>query len=323
MDHFSFVDKPAPHMLRAFGCIMGQLCGDALGSLVEFLDPMQIAARYPDGVRKLHNGGTWDTIAGQPTDDSEMALLLARMLIEEGVYDPELALATYRYWLDSEPFDCGSTIVKGLRGSPDASSQANGALMRIAPLAIFGHHASRENLIKWAVQDASLTHPNALCTAINAVYVVAIAHAIHEDTTPEKMFAVMVAVAREIDAPKALMDTLLAAEKYPPEDYVAHQGWVLVSFQNAVWQMLHANSVEKAIVDTVARGGDTDTNAAICGALMGAVNGIDDFPAQWIEAVLNCRPKAGYPGVKRPRPECFWPVDALDISQALLTARIY
>jgi ADP-ribosyl-[dinitrogen reductase] hydrolase len=59
---------------RAQGCLLGQLAGDALGSLVEFQTPEQIRREYPDGVRELADGGTWNTVAGQPTDDSEMAL---------------------------------------------------------------------------------------------------------------------------------------------------------------------------------------------------------------------------------------------------------
>ena len=65
---------------RAQGCLLGQLAGDALGSLVEFQSPEEIRRNYPKGVQELADGGTWNTIAGQPTDDSEMALLLARML---------------------------------------------------------------------------------------------------------------------------------------------------------------------------------------------------------------------------------------------------
>lgn len=65
---------------RAQVCLLGQLAGDALGSLVEFQSPEEIRRSYPEGVQELTNGGTWNTIAGQPTDDSEMALLLARML---------------------------------------------------------------------------------------------------------------------------------------------------------------------------------------------------------------------------------------------------
>ena len=61
---------------RAQGCFLGQLAGDALGSLVEFQTPEQIRQAYPNGVQELVDGGTWNTIAGQPTDDSEMALLL-------------------------------------------------------------------------------------------------------------------------------------------------------------------------------------------------------------------------------------------------------
>ena len=65
---------------RAQGCLLGQLAGDALGSLVEFQSLEEIRRNYPGGVRELADGGTRSTIAGQPTDDSEMALLLPLMM---------------------------------------------------------------------------------------------------------------------------------------------------------------------------------------------------------------------------------------------------
>jgi len=46
--------------------------------------------------------------------------------------------------------------------------------------------------------------------------------------------------------------------------------------------------------------------------------GLNAIPAQWVDQVLNCRPKAGHPGVNRPRPECFWPVDALELTERLI-----
>ena len=118
----------------------------------------------------------------------------------------------------------------------------------------------------------------------------------------------------------ALMDATVNAAEAPPEDYLQHQGWVLIAFQNALWQLLHAASLEDGVVDTVGRGGDTDTNAAIAGALLGAVHGLAAVPARWTEAVLRCRPEADRPGVRQPRPECLWPVDALDLAQRLLEA---
>ena len=89
-----------------------------------------------------------------------MALLLARMLTERGIYDSEAALNAYQFWLDSEPFDCGMTIATGLRGRPNHESQANGAMMRISPLGIFGANHPLETVGDWARQDAALTHPN-------------------------------------------------------------------------------------------------------------------------------------------------------------------
>ena len=66
---------------RAQGCLLGQLAGDALGSLVEFCSAEEILRAYPTGVRELTDGGTYDTIVRQSTDDSETALLTARMSV--------------------------------------------------------------------------------------------------------------------------------------------------------------------------------------------------------------------------------------------------
>ena len=76
---------------------------------MEFRSAAQIAAQYPGGVRDLADGGVWDTFAGQPTDDSEMALHLARSIVARGGYDAAAALDAYVHWHDSRPFDMGGT----------------------------------------------------------------------------------------------------------------------------------------------------------------------------------------------------------------------
>jgi ADP-ribosylglycohydrolase len=95
-------------------------------------------------------------------------------------------------------------------------------------------------------------------------------------------------------------------------------GWVRIAFQNAFFQLLHAPSLEEGVVDTVMQGGDTDTNAAIGGALLGAVHGAAAVPAQWCDRILTCRPQHGLAGVRRPRPMDFWPVDALVLAERLV-----
>lgn len=303
---------------RAQGCLLGQLAGDSLGSLVEFRSQEVIRQEYPNGVRVLADGGHWDTIAGQPTDDSEMALLLARLLVDQGKYDPMEARKAYISWLDSGPFDCGMTVSSGLRGCPNPDSQANGAMMRISPLGIFGANHAPELVAEWARQDAAITHPHMVCQQANALFTMAIAHAIRRGCEARYLHRLIMTWAEAMKVDRDLLNAVRGSAEAPPIDYVHQQGWVLTAFRNALWQLLHAPNLEEAVVDTVMRGGDTDTNAAICGALLGAVYGRKAVPDQWVEALLKCRPAAGQPNVRRPRPECFWPVDALELAERLL-----
>jgi ADP-ribosylglycohydrolase len=94
-----------------------------------------------------------------------------------------------------------------------------------------------------------------------------------------------------------------------PSDFMTHQGWVLLALQSAFYQLMTAGSAEEGIISTVACGGDTDTNAAIAGALLGAAHGRDSIPSRWIFPIMGCR---------SPRPPVYWPDDSLDLAEALL-----
>jgi len=67
-------------------------------------------------------------------------------------------------------------------------------------------------------------------------------------------------------------------------------GFVRVAFRLAFWELLHAPSFEAGMLDTVNRGGDSDTNGAIVGGLLGALYGFESIPPQWVQAILACRP---------------------------------
>ena len=95
------------------------------------------------------------------------------------------------------------------------------------------------------------------------------------------------------------------------------QGWVLIAFQNAFRHLASGTPFEEALIETVAEGGDTDTNAAICGALLGAAQGRTTIPARWSTPVLACRPLAES-GAHRPRPARYWPDDVPLLAEALL-----
>lgn len=304
---------------RAQGCLLGQLIGDSLGSLVEFQSPGEILFNYPEGVRDMADGGTWNTIAGQPTDDSEMALLLARSLVSQGTFDKEEAEKAYVFWLESNPFDIGNTILSGLTGRRSPDSQASGAMMRISPLGIFGASYGLEQVAEWARQDAAITHIHRVCQEANALFAMAIAYAVRTGCVADDLYREIAVWAEDLGVDDSLKETITVAADSPPENFMRFQGWVLIAFRNALWQLLNAASVEEGIVDTVMQGGDTDTNAAICGALLGAVYGRKGVPDRWIETIQGCRPQAGKPGVYKPRPEVFWPADVLELAEQLVT----
>ena len=303
---------------RARGALIGQLAGDSLGSLVEFKTAAVIKRTYPGGVRELAEGGTFGTLAGQPTDDSEMALMLARSLVANGGYVAPDVFDRYVYWLDSGPFDCGNTVRSALRGHRNPESQANGALMRVSPIGIAGAMLPIDTVADWADADAELTHPNHVCRQVNALYAIAMATAIRDGCTPVDLYHRIEVWAADRAVDTVVLQSIHRAETEAPADFMHQQGWVLIAFQNALYQMLHAQSLEEGVIDTVMRGGDTDTNAAIAGALLGAIYGLTAIPGQWLDAVLSCRPSESDARVANPRPECFWPVDALELAEALL-----
>jgi len=319
-------------LARAQGCLLGQLAGDSLGGLVEFKSVKSIKSEYPRDVRDLCDGGTWHNLAGQPTDDSELALMLARTLVHLGRYDRSASIDAYIHWWP-KAWDRGNTLTQSLqpasRGTSSderlrlaeehasQSSQSNGSLMRISPLGIFGagQPAMAADLARI---DSRLTHPHFVCQDACGAFAAAIAVAITSGSREACYKAALTETERSnshADVRKAVED----ARHDAPADFTHQMGWVLIALQNAFYQLLHAPSLEEGVVDTVMRGGDTDTNAAIAGAVLGAVHGRKKVPPKWLETLLCCRPLPGT-STAHPQPPEFWPVDVMELSEALLVA---
>lgn len=296
---------------RAQGCVMGQFAGDALGAVVEGLDAEAIRAKYPDGLRRLVNGGVWGTIAGQPTDDSEMALMLARSMVRADGFVLKRVGEAYAVWYRTDPFGMRTTTRAALEGRPDASSVSNGALMRVSPI---GVACRPEEAWESGFADAGLTHPNRVCREASGLFAAAVSYAIRSGAEAAAVFEWTERQVARRGVDEVLAEALRGARKAP----AAGEGGVLASFRNAFWQLLHARSVESGVVDSVMRGGDTDTNAAIAGAMLGAVYGLRRMPRQWTDRVVTSRAIAGLPGVARPRPPECWPIDVLYVAERLL-----
>ncbi|MGQ0653005.1 MAG: inositol monophosphatase family protein [Betaproteobacteria bacterium] len=280
---------PGPRLMRAQGCLLGQVIGDNLGGIEAFR-----------------------LLPGQPTDDSEMALTLARSIVREGRHDAQKVLDAYRAWLTSRPVDIGMTTEKGLLGRHDDDSQSNGSLMRVSPLGVFAAGAPAL-AARLARDDSLLTHRNEACLEACAGFCAAVAVAI-DGGDREAMLAAALTHAR---SPAREVIEQGARGRLP--DFTTHPGWVLVGLQNAFHKLFHGKTFEDAVRATVAHGGDADTNAAIAGALLGALHGRDAIPSKWMLQVLACRPLAECAAL-RPRPMEYWPDDILELAEALLLA---
>lgn len=323
-----------PLLERAQGCLLGQLAGDSLGSRVAGRTPAEIGDLFPQGVRQLADGGRWDIMAGQPTNTSELALALARSLVEVGDFDAESVATAYGAWYASHPFDLGATTRIALApasraararaevasSKADRHSQSNGSLMRVSPIGIWAD--SVEQAAACAMADSDLTHPHPVCAIACGAYAGAIAAGIG-GADPAGMLRAAQGIAEDgagQDDGVVMRALEAAAAGQKPGDYVRRMGWVVVALQNAFFHLLHTAGLADALAATISEGGDTDTNAAVTGALLGACLGRSAIPPQWSRAILSCRPDPGL-GAKKPRPAIYWPDDALDLAEALLACQ--
>ncbi len=270
------------------GCLMGLMCGDALGAPLEFHSRREVELYHPGGVRDMVPGwgSTSELLAGDITDDSEMAITLLLSLVHSGGYNAADAFTRYREWLDSGPADVGITTSSSLSGECSPDSQANGALMRIAPLAIFAAVRPDCDWEGAAEEDACLTHVHPKCAHANIIFVESLLLALRGES-PMLIYAAALSRAALLRE-DSLVARLKAAAKEEPA-YEPNVGWVEIAFHCAYYWLLHtpgAQEVPRALLEVVNRLGDPDTNAAITGALLGARFGEKALPEHWRQLVL-------------------------------------
>ena len=286
----------AQRLARAQGCLLGQAVGDRLCAPVE--------------------AASAQAIAGQPGTGTELLLAHARSMLVAGRYDAHAAIAAYRAWLASTPIAIDRSTGAALQGNPDAASDSNGPLLRASPIGVWAA-GDPARAAAAARADSALTHPNPVCGDACAAFAAAISAGIGGGSR-DAMLGAALAHASPTHATNAARSAIeRAARGEAVRDFTRAQGRVLIALQNAFFHLLRAEDFEQALVATVKSGGDTDTNAAIAGALLGAAAGIEAIPQRWVMPVLACRPLAEA-GAARPRPMDYWPDDLLEIAEALL-----
>ncbi|MFB6169272.1 MAG: ADP-ribosylglycohydrolase family protein [Haloferacaceae archaeon] len=281
---------------RAVGALVGLACGDALGRPVEFRSSESVADEHGRVTEMLADGAHGQP-AGTVTDDTEMALCLARSLADCRGFDADDVARRYADWLAGGPFDVGLLTADSIRRYDDAASPAdaahgawadrpegqnagNGSLMRCAPAALA--YADPDRLAEAAAAESRLTHADPRCVE-SCVALTRVVRELLDGASPEDALGAALSLAGDRDAPSGVRETLAVATER--EARRENGGFVLTTLETALADALTAGSFEAAVVTSVSRGGDADTVGAVCGAVAGARFGADAVPARWADRV--------------------------------------
>jgi ADP-ribosylglycohydrolase len=301
---------------RAAGALYGLAVGDALGMPTESLPRCEIVARYGPLLEEFQPGAPDQPLApglpaGTVTDDTEQALLLAHLIIGgKGEIDEEDFARQLLAW-EQDMRARGSLSLLGpstkwalsalLAGTPltetGRSGTTNGAAMRITPVGLATPAGDLDLLLGRVVTASRVTHNTGVALAGAAAVAAAVSAGVAGATVPEAVGAAVTAARRAAGlgrwvagadvAARITWATGLTAGR--PAGEVVDQVDTLVGTSlatqesvPAAFAMLAAAPDDPwlAVRMAASAGGDTDTVAAITGAVGGACHGVSAFPEQ-------------------------------------------
>ncbi len=288
-----------PRLLtRARGALLGLVVGNQLGVPTEhYGTAAAIREAFPGGVRDLApppKGSPFD-------DDAAMTLDLAESLIEAGDFDADDVAARWVRWMRTDGRGIGLTTQRALaliaggmepfaagRAASDERAASNGAVMRCLPVAL-RYHGDVDRLIRVSIEQAAITHADERCPWSAAAVNIAARELLHGNPH----FVEETLRRLEGAAPRALIEAIRRVpgehEGDLPIGIAGEYGYVLHCVEIAFWCAVHRPSLEEALIFLAEAGGDTDTNAAVAGALLVARDGEAAIPPRWLDQLEQAR----------------------------------
>jgi len=290
------------------GCILGTAVGDAMGLACEGLSRQRQLKMFPqlDGYKLLPGGKSLCS------DDTEHTCMLAQSLIGVAGLDTDAAATKFasrfgwrlRFWLLGMPAGIGfatlRAIVKLWFGFParysGVFSAGNGPAMRVALIGVC-HGDDPPRMRALARAATRITHTDlkaehgALAVAL-AAHLAAAGADIAPSDYARKLRELLGSEGGELSG---LVDDVArsVSQNESAADYTARNGcangvsgYMLHTIPAAlhVW-LAHQGDYRGAITATVRLGGDSDTVAAIVGAIIGARVGKEGIPAEWLSGL--------------------------------------
>lgn len=279
--------------------MLGLVAGNQLGVPTEHLGTADaIRQAYPDGVTNLApppKNSPYD-------DDAAMALLLGESLLATQGFDANDVAKRWVKWMKVDGRGIGMTTRRALtlidRGKDPfeagrlanqenpGRSAGNGSVMRCIPVAL-RYHDDLDRLIRVSTQQAAITHSDERCTWGAAAVNLAARELLHGN-----IYFIDEVLHRIGDrAPRALRDAIhrvpRESEGDLPISRAGEAGYVVHCIEIAFWFVTHDRTLEDSLIYLAQAGGDTDTNAAVAGALLGARYGEVALPPRWVDQITG------------------------------------
>ncbi len=284
---------------RYRGVLLGVAAGNGLGIPVEGWPRELIRRHYPGGLREIDEGERrrpWD-------DDLAQTALLAEALLEGETLDPRWLGERLLHWLRANGRGVGNLTMAVLEsvqaGVPEKAAArmaweergrnaaGNGAIMRASPVALRWRRFPGR-LVDDARESALVTHHDERCVwsavALNAV-LARLLHGGPVDLGTLSLLLESAGAPREVgEAMRVVQGRALADLAL---DHPQAMGYTLKALQAGLWCMAQPEDFEGVLVEVVNAGGDTDTNGAVAGAVMGCRVGAAAIPARWLASIAD------------------------------------
>jgi ADP-ribosylglycohydrolase len=301
-----------PHQDQFSGCLIGQCLGDALGFVVEGFSPAA-CERYVEDFLKTGRFGEFGRFPfpfGQYSDDSQLARELLQSFAARSTFDPEdYAERIMRIFAEQRIVGFGYSTKEAVKrlfqgipwhesGAPPPSA-GNGSAMRAAPVGLM-YFDDPQALLRTAHDQGRITHRDPRCSAGAVAVSGAVAQVLGEKSISPGPFIATLAewtrtvepeMASEIEKLPALLTTepreaaAIISQAGIDAEYIDDEEWKGISsfvVSSVLWSLYAFLRTPEDYIETIytaiAAGGDTDTTAAMAGAVSGAYLGIGAIP---------------------------------------------
>lgn len=275
---------------KFLGSMFGLAIGDALGATVEFKDK----GTFPY-LSDIVGGGVFKLNKGEWTDDTSMALCLLDSLIDVG-FNLKDQINRYVLWykngyfsVKDYCFDIGNNTRKSLENyirtgniiSNNLKACGNGAIMRLAPIALYTAFMNDIDIKKYSGDTSKTTHNSKL--SIEACeFMALLINRIIKQYTKDNILETI-----DIKFDTGIKNLLSKNYIVNNNENFDNSGFVLSSLTLALWGFFTTDNFKDGLLKVVNCGGDSDTNGAIYGQIAGSYYGLNGIPEDWVNIIYK------------------------------------